>query len=195
MLTGCRKGPLTRALIDEGPRGARRDLDGLSRPSVASRWRWRSGTTARRRHRAQRRPGPARHARRRRPDRDRQRPLRDARRPSRGRTFSRRSGRAAAWTRWRAGCSHAPPPACAVRPSSTGGSALARGRRRRRARRRAAFDLRLVAPRLPAFSRPEGMDEYACLVSLVEEGALARYGSRQAERVPGAWARSTTSSR
>jgi error-prone DNA polymerase len=52
----------------------------------------------------------------------------------------------------------------------------------------AAFDLRLVAPRLPVFSCPEGMDEFALLVSLVEEGALARYGSRQAERVPGAWA-------
>jgi error-prone DNA polymerase len=51
-----------------------------------------------------------------------------------------------------------------------------------------AFDLRLVAPRLPDFPTPAGMGEQAYLTSLVEEGATARYGPRDAERVPGAWA-------
>ena len=51
-----------------------------------------------------------------------------------------------------------------------------------------AFDLRLVAPRLPAFPCPSGMDEQAYLRHLTEEGATARYGPRAAERVPGAWA-------
>jgi error-prone DNA polymerase len=51
-----------------------------------------------------------------------------------------------------------------------------------------AFDLRLVAPRLPAFPCPPGMDEQAYLRHLTEAGATARYGPRTAERVPGAWA-------
>ncbi len=50
-----------------------------------------------------------------------------------------------------------------------------------------AFDLHLVAPRLPRFATPEGLDEQSYLVRLVEEGASRRYGSRDAERVPGAW--------
>jgi error-prone DNA polymerase len=54
--------------------------------------------------------------------------------------------------------------------------------------RSSAFDLRLVAPRLPAFACPEGMDELSLLRRLVAEGALARYGPRGAERIPGAWA-------
>ncbi|HUA96619.1 MAG TPA: error-prone DNA polymerase [Acidimicrobiales bacterium] len=51
-----------------------------------------------------------------------------------------------------------------------------------------AFDLRLLAPGLPPFPVPDGLDEMRYLVSLVEEGALARYGPRDAERVRGAWA-------
>ena len=51
-----------------------------------------------------------------------------------------------------------------------------------------AFDLRLVAPNLPRFPTPEGLDEQAYLTRLVEGGATRRYGSRGAERVPGAWA-------
>ena len=51
-----------------------------------------------------------------------------------------------------------------------------------------AFDLRLVAPQLPAFPCPSGMDEQAYLRHLTEKGAAARYGPRSAERVPGAWA-------
>ncbi|HEV3213609.1 MAG TPA: error-prone DNA polymerase [Acidimicrobiales bacterium] len=51
-----------------------------------------------------------------------------------------------------------------------------------------AFDLRLVAPRLPDFPTPEGLDEQGYLAALVAEGATARYGPRSAERVAGAWA-------
>jgi len=50
-----------------------------------------------------------------------------------------------------------------------------------------AFDLRLVAPNLPAYPTPAGMDEQAYLVSLVARGATERYGPREAERVAGAW--------
>ncbi len=50
-----------------------------------------------------------------------------------------------------------------------------------------AFDLRLVAPRLPDFPVPEGMDEQGYLRQLVTEGALERYGSPHDERVRGAW--------
>jgi error-prone DNA polymerase len=51
-----------------------------------------------------------------------------------------------------------------------------------------AFDLRLVAPGLPPFPVPEGLDEMRYLVALVEEGAGRRYGPRGSERVHGAWA-------
>ncbi|MGD0054501.1 MAG: error-prone DNA polymerase [Acidimicrobiales bacterium] len=50
-----------------------------------------------------------------------------------------------------------------------------------------AFDLRLVAPNLPAFITPAGMDEQAYLEALVATGASERYGPRDHERVPGAW--------
>ena len=50
-----------------------------------------------------------------------------------------------------------------------------------------AFDLRLVAPNLPPFSTPAGMDEQSYLVALVNEGATQRYGTRENERVAGAW--------
>src|SRR5271165_3550340 len=53
--------------------------------------------------------------------------------------------------------------------------------------RACAFDLRLVAPRLPDFPVPEGYDEQGYLRRLVEEGAARRYGRRGAEKVPGAW--------
>jgi error-prone DNA polymerase len=53
---------------------------------------------------------------------------------------------------------------------------------------RCAFDLRLVAPRLPDFPVPDGYDEQRYLEELAHRGALARYGPRSAERVPGAWA-------
>ncbi len=51
-----------------------------------------------------------------------------------------------------------------------------------------AFDLRLVAPRLPDFPVPPGHTEQTWLVELVHRGAVDRYGPRETERVPGAWA-------
>jgi error-prone DNA polymerase len=51
-----------------------------------------------------------------------------------------------------------------------------------------AFDLSLVAPNLPPYPCPEGLDEMGLLRRLVEEGGRRRYGSREAERVEGAWA-------
>jgi error-prone DNA polymerase len=50
-----------------------------------------------------------------------------------------------------------------------------------------AFDLRLVAPNLPAFATPPGHDEQSYLEELVAHGATQRYGSRESERVVGAW--------
>ena len=50
-----------------------------------------------------------------------------------------------------------------------------------------SFDLRLVAPQLPRFATPGGVSEQAYLRELVEEGATKRYGTRENERVPGAW--------
>ena len=50
-----------------------------------------------------------------------------------------------------------------------------------------AFDLRLVAPNLPRFPTPAGMDEQDYLRELVDVGATRRYGARDAERVEGAW--------
>ena len=53
--------------------------------------------------------------------------------------------------------------------------------------RACAFDLRLVAPRLPDFPVPEGYDEQRFLRELTYRGALERYGPREGERVRGAW--------
>src|SRR3984957_6160421 len=53
---------------------------------------------------------------------------------------------------------------------------------------RCAFDLRLVAPRLPDFPVPDGETEQSWLVELVRRGAPERHGPRGAERVPGAGA-------
>lgn len=50
-----------------------------------------------------------------------------------------------------------------------------------------AFDLSLVAPKLPAFPVPPGHTESTWLRVLVEHGAKRRYGARNAERVAGAW--------
>jgi error-prone DNA polymerase len=50
-----------------------------------------------------------------------------------------------------------------------------------------AFDLRLVAPRLPDFPVPAGHSEATWLRQLTHEGALRRYGPRSAERIGGAY--------
>ncbi len=50
-----------------------------------------------------------------------------------------------------------------------------------------AFDLALVAPALPPYPTPNGMDEMAFLRHLVEEAGVYRYGSRGDEFVSGAW--------
>jgi error-prone DNA polymerase len=58
--------------------------------------------------------------------------------------------------------------------------------------RSCAFDLSLVAPQLPPYPCPDGPDgpltEAQFLRQLAEEGGTRRYGPRHAERVPGAWA-------
>ena len=51
-----------------------------------------------------------------------------------------------------------------------------------------SFDLRLVAPGLPDFPVPDGHTEQSWLAELVHRGGGERYGSREHERVPGAWA-------
>ncbi len=53
--------------------------------------------------------------------------------------------------------------------------------------RACAFDLHLVAPKLPEFPVPEGHNEMTFLRTLVEKGATRRYGPPGSERVPGAW--------
>ncbi|HEX6674353.1 MAG TPA: PHP domain-containing protein, partial [Actinomycetes bacterium] len=50
-----------------------------------------------------------------------------------------------------------------------------------------AFDLQLVAPKLPDFPVPAGHTEMSWLRELAERGAARRYGPRGAERVEGAW--------
>jgi error-prone DNA polymerase len=53
--------------------------------------------------------------------------------------------------------------------------------------RACAFDLALVAPYLPPFPCPPGHSEMSWLREVTEQGARRRYGSRGAERVPGAY--------
>ena len=50
-----------------------------------------------------------------------------------------------------------------------------------------AFDLRLVAPRLPDFPVPDGHTEQTWLTELVRRGAAERYGPPGAARAPGAY--------
>ncbi|MCQ3814905.1 MAG: error-prone DNA polymerase [Acidimicrobiia bacterium] len=50
-----------------------------------------------------------------------------------------------------------------------------------------AFDLQLIAPQLPPFPCPDGLDEMTYLRQIVEQGGAHRYGNRSAERVAGAW--------
>ena len=50
-----------------------------------------------------------------------------------------------------------------------------------------AFDLDLIAPDLPPFPCPDGLDEIGYLRRLAEAGASDRYGPRGSEWVAGAW--------
>ncbi len=50
-----------------------------------------------------------------------------------------------------------------------------------------AFDLHLVAPNLPPYPVPDGYTEATWLRELTYRGARERYGTPDAERVPGAW--------
>lgn len=50
-----------------------------------------------------------------------------------------------------------------------------------------AFDLSLVAPNLPPFPCPDGLDEMTYLRRLTEQGAERRYGSRHAPGAATAW--------
>ncbi|HLH99338.1 MAG TPA: error-prone DNA polymerase [Acidimicrobiales bacterium] len=54
--------------------------------------------------------------------------------------------------------------------------------------RACAFDLQLIAPRLPPYPTPPGLDEMGLLRRLTEEGAVRRYGPRHAPEHPRAWA-------
>ncbi|HET9070687.1 MAG TPA: error-prone DNA polymerase [Acidimicrobiales bacterium] len=54
--------------------------------------------------------------------------------------------------------------------------------------RACAFDLALVAPRLPPYPTPGGESEMAYLRRLAEAGARHRYGPREAPEHPAAWA-------
>ena len=54
--------------------------------------------------------------------------------------------------------------------------------------RQCAFDFKVIAPRLPDFSAPDGRTEISWLRELVARKAPARYGAPEAERVPGAYA-------
>ena len=54
--------------------------------------------------------------------------------------------------------------------------------------RQCAFDLELVAPRLPDYPVPAGHTEMSWLRVLTDRGATGRYGPREAERVAGAYA-------
>jgi len=50
-----------------------------------------------------------------------------------------------------------------------------------------AFDLKLVAPKLPDWPTPDGISEMEYLRRLTYEGATQRYGPRGSEEVQGAW--------
>jgi len=54
--------------------------------------------------------------------------------------------------------------------------------------RQCAFDFRVIAPRLPDYPVPAGHTEASWLRELVARKAPARYGSPEAEKIPGAYA-------
>ncbi len=95
-----------------------------------------------------------------------------------------------AWPTSTAGCPAAPGATCARRRRCSTGTAGTRRPWRTAAALadECAFDLALVAPSLPPYPVPPGHDEASWLRELVRRGATERYGPREAERVPGAWA-------
>ena len=105
---------------------------------------------------------------------------------------SPRCGPAAASTRSRAGSRPGPAPTCARGPSRPAASPATPGVVQRAAELglECAFDLQLVAPNLPPFPCPDGLDEMGYLRRLVAEKAARpqRYGPPDRERVPGAYA-------
>jgi error-prone DNA polymerase len=189
ILTGCRKGPLTRALMDEGPRAARRELerlvDAFGRESLVVEI-WDHGApddVARNDVLAQLAvtsnvdlvaTGNVHYAT---PDAFARANVLSAIRARRSleevqgwlnasplahlRSDAEQRRRFARW------------PGVVDRAGEIGSSL--------------SFDLRLVAPNLPRFLTPEGMNEQSYLEALVEKGASERYGTRGCERVAGAW--------
>ena len=99
-----------------------------------------------------------------------------------------RSGPTAPWPTWTAGCPPGPAPICGPgssrRPAWPATGTVERAAELGRA---LAFDLELVAPRLPDFPVPAGHTEMSWLRELATRGATRRYGPRHAERTPGAW--------
>jgi error-prone DNA polymerase len=188
VLSGCRKGPLTRALMLEGPRAAARALERLiaafgrenvavelwdhgAPDDVARNDAWPSWPFARRRRRGDEQRA-LRHARR---LRARQRALGDAGPQSLEemegwlnssplahlRSDAEQRRRFARW------------PGVVERPASS--------------RAALAFDLRLVAPNLPPFIDAGGHGRAVLPRGSLVEGATRALRPRDHERVPGAW--------
>ncbi len=189
VLTGCRKGPLTRALVSEGPRAARRALDelvaALGRDRVAVEIWDHGGDDDAVRNDALVEvalaagveivaTGNVHYAT---PDAFARSQLLAAIRA--GRPLGAMEG-------WLPAA-----PAAHLRSAAEQRRRFARWpgtvERAGEIGRVLAFDLRLVAPRLPTFPTPAGLDEQGYLAELVARGATQRYGPRDAERVPGAW--------
>ena len=190
VLTGCRKGGVPRALVDEGPRAARRRLgelverfgrrdvavelwdhghpldsvrnDGLAEVAASAGVDLVATTNAHYHHPSRRRLATAVAAVRARRSLDEI----DGWLPA-GASAHLRSGaeQAQRFARY---------PGAVERSAELG---LA-----------CAFDLALVAPSLPPYPCPDGYDEMSWLRVLVGRGADLRYGARHDERVPGAHA-------
>ena len=191
VLTGCRKGAVPAALARGRPAGG---LAGTGRADCDVRARERDGRAdlpARPgRRRAQRHAGrgwprwptsawwPPATCTTPRP-----------RRPGFARRWPR-SGPAAAWTTWTAGCPRRVPPTCVPArrwpPCCAGIPGVLE--RTVELGRACAFDFTVIAPRLPDFPVPDGHTEASWLRELTARKAPPRYGAPGAERVPGSHA-------
>ena len=190
VLTGCRKGAVPRALIDHGPRAAARELarliDAFGRDHVAVEL-WDHGDPLD----SARNDALADLAVRSGVDLVASNNVHYAN-PSR-----RKLATALAAVRARRSLDDIDPwlPAAAGAHLRSGAEQVRRFARYPGAVERAAelglacaFDLKLVAPKLPPFPCPPGYDEMRWLRELAERGAERRYGPRHTERVPGAYA-------